>query len=74
MPLTEERRSEFLTALHEAFGNIPYGVIGGCALAEYGSKRKTQGIDVMVPHEVANVEKQVLEAKGFVRTKPRGLG
>lgn len=75
MPLTEEARAEFLTALHDALGNIPYGVIGGCALAEYGIKRKTLGVDIMVPDEVADViEKQVLAAKGFVRAKPRGLG
>lgn len=75
MPLTEEPRTEFLTALHEALGNIPYGVIGGCALAEYGIKRKTLGIDIMVPDEVATIiEKQILAAKGFVRAKPRGIG
>lgn len=67
-------RQEFLTALHRAFGEYDYGVIGGTALAEYGSRRATSDIDVMIPSNISEVADQQLIARGMVRTGGGGLG
>ena len=40
--MTPNIRNEFLKALHKAFGALDYGVIGGTALAEFGSHELPQ--------------------------------
>lgn len=46
--MTPQIREEFLNAARNAFGNVPYGVIGGTAMAQYGNRRTTSDLDVMV--------------------------
>ncbi|KAI6289038.1 hypothetical protein MCOR27_000607 [Pyricularia oryzae] len=41
-------RREFLQAVHKGLHDVPYVVIGGSALAEYGSSRETGDVDVLV--------------------------
>ncbi|KAI6642322.1 hypothetical protein MCOR08_000639 [Pyricularia oryzae] len=41
-------RREFLQAVHKGLHDVPYVVIGGSALAEYGSGRETGDVDVLV--------------------------
>lgn len=72
--MSAEMRAEFLTHLHKALGELNYGIIGGCALVEYGNRRGTSDIDLMVPSNVSEiVESQVLSARGFVRTAGGGI-
>lgn len=37
-----------MQAIHASLHDVPYMVIGGSALAEYGSARKTADVDVLV--------------------------
>ena len=72
--MTQQIRTEFLNATQGAFGNLEYGVIGGTALAEYGNRRTTSDLDVMVPHSIINVVEGHLLRRGMVRTAGRGIG
>ena len=55
-------------------GALDYGVIGGSALAEYGSRRTTADLDLMVPERISDVVEQQLESNGIHRTDRGGLG
>jgi hypothetical protein len=72
--MTQQIRTEFLNATQHAFGNLEYGVIGGTALAEYGNRRTTSDLDVMVPHNIIDVVEDHLLRHGMVRTAGRGMG
>ena len=72
--LTARIRTEFLAAVDVAFGNMEYGIIGGAALAEYGSPRATSDVDVIVSQEVSLVVEDQLLSRGMVRTAGGGLG
>lgn len=72
--MTQQIRTEFLSATQRAFGNLEYGVIGGIALAEYGNRRATSDLDVMVPHNISNVAEGQLLQHGMTRTAGRGIG
>ena len=72
--LTAQIRTEFLTAVNAALGSMEYGIIGGAALAEYGSPRKTADVDIIVPEEVSSVVEDRLLSGGMVRTTGGGLG
>lgn len=67
-------RTEFLTAIDAAFGNMEYGIIGGAAMAEQGSSRDTNDIDVIVPYNVSQVVEGRLLSRGMARTSGGGLG
>lgn len=41
-------RRECLHTIHAALHDVPYVVIGGSALADYGSLRETADVDVLV--------------------------
>ncbi|POR37721.1 Uncharacterized protein TPAR_02077 [Tolypocladium paradoxum] len=43
-----EVRRQFMETVHAALHDVPYMVIGGSALAEYGSLRETADVDVLV--------------------------
>jgi hypothetical protein len=72
--MTPQIRAEFLDATRRAFGNLNYGVIGGTALAEYGNRRTTSDVDVMVPHDIIDVVEDHLLRHGMVRTAGGGIG
>ncbi|KAI9844810.1 MAG: hypothetical protein M1837_005228 [Sclerophora amabilis] len=72
--LTPAIRAEVLRATHHAFGDMPYGIIGGAALAEYGNRRGTSDLDVIVPHDVSEAVQGHLLSRGLVRTAGGGLG
>lgn len=72
--MTPQIRAEFLDAAARAFGRLEYGVIGGTALAQYGNRRTTSDLDVMVPHSIIDVVEEHLLQHGMVRTAGRGLG
>lgn len=67
-------RTEVLNATQKAFGSLKYGVIGGTALAQYGNRRATSDVDVMVPEDVINVIEDRLIKHGMVRTAGKGIG
>ena len=46
--LADDTRREFLNVLKASFGDTPYLVIGGSALAEHGSDRATKDVDVII--------------------------
>jgi hypothetical protein len=46
-------RRDFLRTVHAALHDIPYMIIGGSALAEYGSLRETADVDVLVGEGVS---------------------
>lgn len=73
-PLAVHIRIEVLAAIHAAFGDMGYGVIGGAAMAEFGSTRKTSDIDVVVPQDISDVVEGHLLSHGMVRTVGGGLG
>ncbi|KIM94595.1 hypothetical protein OIDMADRAFT_60374 [Oidiodendron maius Zn] len=72
--MTQQIRTEFLNATQRAFGRLEYGVIGGTALAEYGNRRTTSDLDVIVPHDIIDVVEDHLLRHGMVRTAGRGIG
>jgi hypothetical protein len=72
--MTPQIRAEFLTATQRAFGRLEYGIIGGTALAEYGNRRTTSDVDVMVPHNIIDVVEDQLLHNGMVRTAGGGIG
>ena len=72
--MTQQIRTEFLNATQRAFGRLEYGVIGGTALAEYGNRRTTSDLDVIVPHDIIDVVEDHLLRHGMVRTLGRGIG
>lgn len=74
--MTQKILDEYLQALHRGFGALEYGIIGGAALAKYGSKRGTSDIDVMIPNNISEVaESHLLDSGvGIVRTDRGHLG
>jgi hypothetical protein len=72
--MTQQIRTEFLNATQAAFGHLEYGVIGGTALAEYGNRRTTSGLDIMFPHNIINVVEDHLLRHGMVRREGQGIG
>lgn len=73
-PMTAEIRTEFLNATHRALGAMEYGIIGGGALAEYGSRRGTSDLDIMIPQDISEVVEGQLLSHGMVRTARGNLG
>lgn len=68
-------RAEVLTATHQAFGQLAYGIIGGVALAEYGQARGTNDVDVMIPRDISEIaESTILSSARFTRTTGGGIG
>lgn len=45
---------EFLSVVVSALRRFEYAIIGGAALAKYGSKRRTSNIDVMVASQLVD--------------------
>ncbi|TGO68777.1 hypothetical protein BOTNAR_0020g00510 [Botryotinia narcissicola] len=73
-PMSPKIRTEVLNATQKAFGSFKYGVIGGTALAQYGNRRTTSDVDVMVPEDVIDVIEDHLIKHGLVRTAGKGIG
>jgi hypothetical protein len=74
MVMTPQIRAEFLDATQRAFGDLEYGVIGGTALAEYGNRRSTSDVHVIVPNDIVDVVEDQLLHHGMVRTAGGGIG
>ncbi|KAF2801374.1 uncharacterized protein BDZ99DRAFT_469699 [Mytilinidion resinicola] len=72
--MSSEILLEFIDATNRAFGSIEDGIIGGAALAAYGSTRATSDLDIIVPQSVAEVVEGHLLSKGMVRTAKGGIG
>jgi hypothetical protein len=72
--MSSEILEEFIRETNQAFGSIEYGIIGGAALAVYGSTRATSDLDIIVPQSVAEVVEGQLLSKNMVRTTKGGIG